>query len=285
MLPTGELIAPWTLVQDPTYQVAQINHYATRSYFENIRRLEKGQADGTNHKTVANFVSISQENQHYFEYDDSISKHFPRFFEESNKWRAVADYPHRFGLHQNEAFLSSFNVVFLYLANSFGNYLLNEQNVLPSTQYKFFTKSEVNELISLPNINGWQKESLHFYVDRDSIFKYFLGTVHYGDFARRFGFNLQFSLRNVEVENNFSIPIASNQNGLIALVDLETSVPNNVCLMPAGRGDVIANEKVSQGRFCVIIYIPKLRKETHGFELTIGAEGKIREVLLGSLPV
>lgn len=268
-------------ISSPTYKGAQINHYATRSQAENVARLQKGQVSGSAHKRPDPFHPLTKEVAARHEYDASILRHFPKFISEEIHWDRVADYPHRFGLSQKSDVLLSWNDVLYYYAKSFGNYLLGEVDIKPTTNFVFMRPEEHR---ASTNIGGFLLEYsrliLLFSVEMESFQSYFLGSVHYSDFARRFNFKCLLMEHDYIGDILHATISTSDGHGMFCLYDVENAAPVKIHVKVSANE--MASLDIPAGRHAGAVYIPKCQNGE--IVLTLEGEAKTRELLVGILP-
>jgi hypothetical protein len=285
-LPTGEHQRPTHVIKNPTFSGAQINHYATRSFVENQERMRKGQVSGSSHKRIEEFAPMTEGLAARLDYDDSIIRHFLAFKVESRKWREVADYPHRFGLQQTGPHLSALSNFLFYLTKSFGNYLKNEQTIKPVTDFKFLQTKDSGEVVDVARMTDESRRmNFYFQIQTESLLKYFQGTIHCGDFVRRFGFDCIFSARRQRVESVWSMTIRAGMNGIMALVDLDSAAPVDLQIKLSDGSRILTTEHVPAGRHCVILYVPKITQQDSTIKLEIKGACLAGEILFGLLPI
>ena len=284
-LPTGESQRLTHAIADPTYKVAQINHYATRSFIENQARLKKGQVSGSSHKRLDDFIPMTAGLASRMDYDDSILRHVGKFKQTRATWSKTADYPHRFGLRQKRAVLSSFNNVIFYLAKSFGNYLTEQTSIKPVADIPFVqTQVSGNKIDLNPMLIGFRRPIIYFDISHKSSLKYFQGTIHYGDFVRRFGFDCFSVFRSVKVAGSWSHSLTINGCGVLAIADLESECGITVSMSRYCNDKLLMAEAIPAGRHCVILYIPEAPPNELSVELKILGDCLIHEALFGLLP-
>ncbi len=216
-------------------------------------------------------------------YDDSILRMFESFKTNVSAWRRVADHPHRFGLRQTAKQLSSFCNLMFYATKSFGNYILNKQSILPNTDFPLY---KVTENGSRVNISGlmpdYSRSSLYFVIDNESYLRYFQGTIHFGDFVRRYGFECLISMRSIPVNYLWSVTMNLLDGSLFILLDLVATCEVHVEVKTGTN--VLTDQKAPEGRGCIIFYLAEFVPIEQSVTLSLRGSAVIREIIMGVLP-
>jgi hypothetical protein len=284
-LPTGEAHPLSHAIVSPTYAGAQINHYATRSFYENQARLRKGQVSGSSHKRLDEFAPMSAGLADRMDYDDSILRHLPKFKEERANWQKAAEYPHRFGLKQKWPVLESYNNLIFYLAKSFGNYLTDQQTIKPLSEIPFVQTLVSGSKVDLaPMLIGSKRSSIYFDVSNQGYLRFFQGTIHYGDFVRRFGFDCFSSFRSIAVADSWTQSSTLSGSGFLGLADIESEGLVTVITTLSSGEHVLAKEAIPAGRHCVIVYSPNCPPNATSINFKVVGGSLIKEAFFGHLP-
>ena len=283
MIADGTLTAPTHIVSNPTYEGAQINHYATRSFFENSERLRKGQVDGGAEKRLPSFVPLSAETAAHLDYDASIVRHFQGFSRERERWARIAATPHRFGLMQKREMLRSWNNVPYFFCKSFLNYLAGSVEIAHGTQLEPVQQDMAGKEQNLRSFWGDSKlECVHFRVDQRSFIPFFMGSVHYGDFVRRFGFEARFVAQELSVRDNWSFSLDCAGSCLASMFDLASD--SGIRITATVEDDPVIDYSVPSGNQAVLIYRPVYLLDSTKVCYTIHSPCRVQELILGTLP-
>ena len=271
------------IIDNPSYKGAQINHYSTRSFIDNELRLRKGQVDGGAEKKVAHFVPLNNETAPNLDYDISILRHFWAFSQERSRWAHLAAKPHRFGLMQRKAILSSWNNVPYFFCKSYLNYLAGASEISHGTSLEPVHVDASGKEINLRVFWANQDlDSVHFRVDQDSFMPFFMGSVHYGDFVRRFSYEARFIARELDVQDIWKFDLDCGSCCFAAIFDLESH--NGVRITAELGGEVVEDYFVPNGHHAGIIYRPVYLLENSKIQYKINGACRIKEIILGVLP-
>jgi hypothetical protein len=272
------------LVIDPSYRGAQVNHYATRSVAENQARLQKGQVSGSAHKRPDDFHLMTRDLLQNLVYDKSIFRHLPSYRIEEEKWRRLSPTPHRFGLMQTRSFLKSWNGVIFYVAKSFGNYLLGETDIKPTSRFPFIrVEAGGGELDISTVIIDYPGPFVTFKVPEHPEQRSFVGTVHYGDVLRRFGGSTIVFDAGIVVQNKWKREIKTSFSAHLVILHIEAKEPVEYTFETTGNVSQAVGRTIPVGRHCLIHY-----RADYDFEdtlISVGLSGActVREVVALSL--
>lgn len=283
ILGDGTKMYPAHATIGPTYKNIQINHYATRSYIENLTRIQKGQVDGGAEKQIASYNPLSSEHAAHLEYETSILKHFTQFALERELWRNVAEYPHRFGLMQKGAFLSSWNNIPFFFSKSYANYLEGRHEIAHGTNLDLRYVNDENTEIRLASFwHNADLTSVHFRVEDRGFLPYFMGSIHYGDFSRRFGFEAFFTKRNMEIDGSWTYELNYHTRCIGVIFELECA--NTVVITATAAENSIAKYPIPPGRHAGLFYHPAYFYYNDKLSLSISGECRVNEIIIGGFP-
>jgi hypothetical protein len=279
----GTPSVPTHLVTGPSYRIAQINHYATRSYADNLARMRKGQVDGGAEKQLADFAPLTTEGAAHLDYDASVLRHFQKFADERERWRPISATPHRFGLMQRNPILSSWNNLLFFFGKSYANYLVGRNHIAHGTDLDLVHVDALGNEHNLRNF--WHDEDLRsvsFRVDQHSFVPFFMGSIHYGDFARRFGFQASFVARDLKVDDHWSHLAYYDGRCCAAIFDMDSQGGVEIDMT---FGDKSLNKfQIAAGRHAGFAYGPEYLVAKHAISLNVSGSCRVRELIIGSLP-
>ena len=278
----GTASSPTHLIDGPSYRGAQINHYATRSYVENAARLQKGQVDGGAEKQLATFFPLLAEHVENLDYDDSILRHFGKFAEERERWAHVSETPHRYGLMQRTPVLPSWNNVPFFFAKSFANYLAGRPEIAHGTNLALTHVDASGKESELRRFwHNSDLHSVHFRVDEQSFHPFFMGTIHYGDFVRRFGFEARRVVRECTVAEAWSQTLIYSGQLLGAIFDLTSESGVEIVVT---EDKTVTKIGLPPGRHAGLVYSPVYFHNIRPVTLNIVGACRLREMIIGALP-
>lgn len=274
---------PSHLLKSPDYRGAQLNHYSTRSHAENVKRLLKGQADGGAEKKIADFASLTAQSVAYLEYDESILRHFRAFALERERWSHVSERPHRFGLMQRRRVLKSWNNVPFHFSKSYANYLLGKAQIAHSTELPLVYVDPDGKEKSLQQFwNSDDLSNVNFRVERRAFMPYFLGSIHYGDFVRRFGYEARMVIHNVDVTGKTSYVLNYIGTCLADIFDVKSETGFEI--IATVNGVEISKVALPAGSYAGLLYRPIYFLDTTPVTLEVRGICQIRELIIGALP-
>lgn len=268
-------------ISEPTYKVAQINHYATRSIFENQMRLQKGQVSGSSHKRPTDFHPMTREHVQRLVYDRSIMRHLSLYRDEADKWRSLKEFPHRYGMLQRTPILTSWNSVIFYTAKSVANYIHGEAEVKPTAREPFIRVEAGNHERNITNdIIDHPGPAIHFRVSAVPHQRSFIGSVHYGDLLRRFSGCLIESSVDTDVRGEWSAHFKSDFSGYLAIFFVENSGAITVSFKTDFEGIKSCSTTVYDGQHCVIVYIPMCATKNSKDTFSISGQCRIHDYVI-----
>jgi hypothetical protein len=271
------------VIYGPSYKGAQINHYSTRSHMENQERLRKGQVSGRAFKQVEEFRPLTDDLMSHLDYDDSILRHRQQYVLQEQFWNKVAEFPHRFGLWQPTVVLPSWNDVLYSFCISFGNYLTKEMSIKATSSFKFMQIGPSGESRDIfGSLLGREISSITFGVKINGLTPHFQGSVHYGDFTRRFSFKCVAIHRGMVVTSYWYLEAAVNETAIFVYFDIMVDDDTTVALSSVVDGEVLVQETVYPGRFAGAFYVPNYLKGP--VRLSAAGKATFRELVLGTLP-
>ena len=279
----GTPSTPTHVVNGPSYRGAQVNHYTTRSYAENDARIKKGQVDGGAEKQVADFAPLTAESSINLEYDSSILRHYQKFALERERWAPVSLKPHRYGLMQRNPVLLSWNNVPYFFCKSYANYLAGRSDIAHGTDLNLIHVDAFGREHDLRTF--WHTadlHSVHFRIDQQGFVPYFMGSVHYGDFVRRFGFEARFVTRDLNADDGWLHSLDNTGRCFAAIVDLETQTGLAIDVTVGEK--VVAKVEIPAGRHVALIYDPSYRSDRTPRVFQINGSCRVRELIIGTMP-
>jgi hypothetical protein len=279
----GTPTPPTHIISSPTYGGAQINHYATRSLNENETRIKKGQVDGGAEKQLATFFPINAETASHFDYDATILRHLKAFAQVRERWASVSAEPHRYGMMQQKNVLPSWNNVPYFFCKSFLNYLAGASELSHGTSLEPIyvdTAGKEHRLSTFWANEG--VESIHFRVDKRSFIPFFMGSVHYGDFVRRFGFEVRWVGREFNTDNTWSYLLDCRGRCPAAIFDIESTAGARITL--DSGGEPIVDYSIPSGSHAGLIYMPNYFFEEIRIRYTVHGFSRFNELILGVFP-
>jgi len=271
------------IIANPTYKGAQINHYFTRSFAENSKRIQKGQVDGGTEKKLADFSPLTADSVPYLNYDASILRHLQKFFRERERWSYVAKNPHRFGLMQKTNALTSWNNAPFFFCKSFLNFLDAAPEIRHGTNINPVYVN--NQGVGVDLRTFWHSSnvtSIHFRVDKQNFIPYFMGSVHYGDFARRFGFQARIIERKLPIMDDWTISLNGVGWCLGAIFDMDSE--NGVTIVVNLGTYTVLSYSVPPGRHAGFIYHPEYFLDNIAVQISIFGCCQVNELIIGVLP-
>lgn len=274
---------PSHFVIGPTYIGAQLNHYSTRSYAENVSRRKKGEVNGGPERQVASFYPLTAKVLENLEYDASILRHLEAVVLTQQIWRNVAQTPHRYGLMQRNEILSSWNNLPFYFCKSYANYLGGVEEVSHGTNFELTSVSLSGKERPLRSFwNNLELSSIHFRVDQHGILPFFMGTIHYGDFARRFGFEVCCTQRDFEIHDVWCYELNYSGRCIAVIFELDGSDTVMIDAVVAGRS--VAKYEIPLGHHAGLFYHPVYLHNEAKVSLNIYGACRVKELIIGALP-
>jgi hypothetical protein len=109
-----------------------------------------------------------------------------------------------------------------------------------------------------------------------------MGSVHYGDFVRRFEFVVSVVERELPVNDSWDSSIGFNKGYLCGIFDIKSE--NGVDIIVDLDGINIINYSVPPGHHAGIIYYPDCWFENNLIKFRITGYCMIKEIIIGILP-
>ncbi len=279
----GTACGPGHLITGPSYRGAQLNHYATRSLAENTHRLRKGQVDGGAEKQLAHFAPLTAEFAATMEYDPSILRHYRAFAQERERWSRIADRPHRYGMMQRRGILPSWNNIPFYFAKSFANYLLGKSEIMHATELPLTWVEPDGTEKNLQHFwASGELASVHFRIDQRAFLPFFMGSIHYGDFVRRCGYEARSIARDVDIAEAWSYTLDYAGTCLADIFDLQTAT--GVEITATAEGAEPTRVVLPTGSYAGLVYRPRYFLDNTAVTFAIRGKCRVRELILGALP-
>jgi hypothetical protein len=282
----GSASAPRHAIVGPDYKGAQINHYSTRSLIENTERLKKGQVSGRSEKKIADFHRLTEAAASVLEYDDSILRHFNNFTEMRQSWAARAERPHRYGLGQVKKVLQSANPLYYFFLKSYGNFLAGLTEIDHTTKTPLVRQDVAGgREVELSRV--WfdiKSNHAYFKVSSTSFQKYFVGSVHYGDFCRRFGFSALRIDRSLASSNGHIVECRWQTGCPVCIFEISSDAGCVISLSTQTPPSQLEAVALPKGRHAGIVYIPTYLAAGATLSVELTGPVAIHELVIGELP-